>query len=78
MKIRIAHKKAECIGCALCAEVAGDYFAMDENGEAVLRQIIQQQGPFDYAEGYAPDLARLEAAEEGCPVDIIQVQARSK
>ncbi len=74
MKIRIAHKKPECIGCALCAEVAGDYFAMDERGEAVLRQIIQQQGSFDYAEGYAPDLSRLEAAEEGCPVDIIKVQ----
>lgn len=74
MKIRIAHKKSECIGCALCTEVAGDYFAMDENGEAVLRTITAKRGPFDYADGCVVDLERIKAAEEGCPVDIIHIQ----
>jgi ferredoxin len=76
MKIRLAHKKAECIGCALCTEVAGDYFVMDPNGEAILRQIVEQQGLFDYAVAYASDLDRLEVAAEGCPVNIIRLQKK--
>lgn len=74
MPIRIAHKKSECIGCALCTEIAPDYWTMDANGEAQLRTVIRTDATFEYAEGYTPDRDRLEAAETGCPVGIIQLQ----
>ena len=34
--MRILHKAAECIGCGVCAEVASNYFEMDEEGMARL------------------------------------------
>ena len=71
--IQIAHKKPECIGCALCAEVAPNYFAMDENGEAVLLQITREDPFFQYGQGFPEDLPALKEAEEGCPVDIIKI-----
>ena len=71
--IPISHKKPECIGCALCAEVAPNYFEMDEDGEAQLIRIVREKGKFQFGEGFEEDREALEAAEEGCPVDIIQI-----
>ena len=71
--IRIAHKKPECIGCGLCAEVAPGYWHMDENGEAQLNQVCHTDAQFEYADGFEEDRATLEQAEEGCPVDIIRI-----
>lgn len=70
--IKIRHKKPECIGCKLCADVAPQYFEMDDEG---LAQLIgsTQQGVFQIAEGFDEDLEDLEQAEEGCPVDIIYI-----
>jgi ferredoxin len=72
-RIRIAHKKRECIGCALCAEVAPTYFRMDEEGEAELIQVLRKDGTFHYGEGFEEDREILSQAEEGCPVDIIRI-----
>lgn len=71
--IPISHKKPECIGCALCAEVAPNYFEMDEDGEAQLVQITHLREKFQFGEGFEEDRATLEAAEEGCPMDIIKI-----
>ncbi|MGB0264299.1 MAG: ferredoxin [Opitutales bacterium] len=71
--IPIAHKKPECIGCALCAEVAPNYFEMDADGEAQLIRVIRRKDKFEYSEGFAEDRDVLEAAAEGCPVDIIKI-----
>lgn len=71
--IRIAHKKPECIGCALCAEVAPHYFRMDGEGEAELIRVVRQDKTFQYGQGFAEDLATLRQAEQGCPVDIIRI-----
>ena len=70
--IKIRHKKPECIGCKLCADVAPQYFEMDEDG---LAQLIngRQQGVFQVTDGFDEDLEDLKQAEEGCPVDIIYI-----
>ncbi|WP_309395876.1 ferredoxin [Cerasicoccus maritimus] len=73
--ISIAHKKPECIGCMLCAEVAPGYFQMDENGEAQLINVIRRDKVFEYSEGFPEDQAALEEAEAGCPVNIIRQRA---
>jgi ferredoxin len=72
--IHIAHKKPECIGCALCAEVAPDYWRMDDHGEAQLIQVIRQDRQFEYAHGYEDDRPVLEQAASGCPVGIIRIR----
>jgi ferredoxin len=71
--IKIAHKKPECIGCMLCAEVAPQYWEMDENGEAQLLRIIREDATFQYGEGFEEDRPLLEEAEKGCPVNIIRI-----
>ncbi|HSH09611.1 MAG TPA: ferredoxin [Oceanipulchritudo sp.] len=71
--IRIAHKKPDCIGCALCAEVAPNYFRMDGDGEAELIRITREDNSFQYGEGFEEDRGILEEAESGCPVDIIRI-----
>lgn len=71
--IRIAHKKPECIGCTLCAEVAPNYWEMDEDGEAQLRRVIRSSGSFQYGEGFEEDRDLLEKAAEGCPINIIRI-----
>ncbi|WP_269522874.1 ferredoxin [Coraliomargarita parva] len=71
--IPIAHKKPECIGCMLCAEVAPNYFEMDADGEARLIRVIREDVSFQYSEGFAEDRPALEAAAEGCPVNIIRI-----
>ncbi|MGB0414509.1 MAG: ferredoxin [Coraliomargarita sp.] len=71
--IRIAHKKPECIGCMLCAEVAPNYFEMDDDGEAQLIRVTREDSSFQYGEGFEEDRSILEEAEEGCPVNIIRI-----
>jgi len=71
--IQIAHKKAECIGCALCTELAPEYWTLDDYGEAQLTSVIRQDAQFQYAEGLPQDQGYLEAAEAGCPVKIIRL-----
>ncbi len=71
--LSIRHKKPECIGCKLCADVAPQYFEMDSDGLAQLLN-AKTQGVFDTAEGFDEDLEDLQQAEQGCPVNIIRVR----
>lgn len=71
--IKIAHKKSECIGCALCVEVASGYWQMDGDGEAHLLQTIRRDKQFEYAHGFEEDRNILEQAAAGCPVGIIRI-----
>ena len=56
--IKIRHKKPECIGCKLCADVAPQYFQMDEDGLAQLLN-SKQQGVFQMVDGFDEDLEDL-------------------
>ena len=74
MFLKIAHKKPECIGCMLCAEVAPEYWAMDEDGEAQLINVAREDKTFQYGEGLESDREILKEAETGWPVNIIRVE----
>ena len=73
MFLKIAHKKPECIGCMLCAEVAPEYWVMDEVGEAQLVTVTREDKAFQYGEGLESDRKILKEAEVGCPVNIIRI-----
>jgi ferredoxin len=57
----------------LCAEVAPQYWEMDEDGEAQLLRVTRTDQSFEYGEGFEEDRAILKEAEEGCPVNIIKI-----
>jgi ferredoxin len=57
----------------LCAEVAPQYWKMDENGEAQLLRVTRADSSFQYGEGFEEDRDVLQEAEAGCPVNIIKV-----
>jgi ferredoxin len=71
--IPIAHKRCECIGCGLCTEAAPDYWWMNAHGEAELQTILRTHNKFEYGAGLSQDQARLQAAQDGCPVNIIRL-----
>ena len=70
---QIRHKRIECIGCTVCAEIAPDYWFMDEDGMASLISKTKNVKYFEYAEGFGEDLEVLRKAEEACPVTIIKI-----
>tara|TARA_B100000959_G_C14798859_1_gene548837 strand:+ start:407 stop:655 length:249 start_codon:yes stop_codon:yes gene_type:complete len=70
----IRHKAEECIGCCLCEETAPQYFSINEEGLAVLLNSTIK-GAFACGTGLELDRNDLETAAEGCPVDIIRVDA---
>ncbi len=71
--LEIHHKKAECIGCKLCADTAPQYFEMDDDG---LAQLIgsRENRAFHIAPCFEEDSEDLQQCEEGCPVNIIRIR----
>ncbi len=72
--ITIKHKRLECIGCGFCAEVAPNYWKMDEEGLAQLHQVVEQDDPFEIGHGFEEDRESLKEAEFHCPVSIIRLE----
>lgn len=74
--LEITHKKRECIGCALCADVAPNYWFMDKEGLSMLHTVQKTAGPLLITEGFDEDLEDLEEAERSCPVQIIKIKKK--
>ena len=71
--LRISHKKVECIGCDHCTNLAPQYWYLDEDGLAQLIDPTLEKNGFQYGEGFDDDWDILDAAAEGCPVQIIKI-----
>ena len=67
------HRQAECIGCDSCAEIAPDYFRMNDEGLAELIRKTGTDGPYTRSEGFDEDQPQLEEAAEAWPVQIIHL-----
>ena len=72
-KFQIRHKRPECIGCGVCAEVAPHIWSMDEDGLAKLQDVSRVWGEFDFGEVYEESNAELMEAQNTCPVNIINI-----
>lgn len=73
MMLSISHKRLECVGCMLCAEVSPNYWKMDDEGLAQLHRVVRAHKHFEYGEGFEEDRRMLKEAEDGCPVGIIRI-----
>ena len=71
--IRISHKRVDCIGCGVCAELAPDYWNMAEDGLASLNKITHRHSTLEFGEGLDMDKESLKETEDNCPVSIIKV-----
>ena len=72
LKFQIRHKRPECIGCGVCAEVAPHIWEMDAEGLAQMHEVIRTYHDFEFNEVYEEDDAELLEAQDGCPVNIIE------
>ena len=72
--LTIKHKRSACIGCAFCAEVAPNYWKMDEEGLAQLHQVLNTDEPFEIGQGFEDDRVALTEAAFHCPVSIIRLE----
>lgn len=71
--IRVSHKRVECIGCSVCAEIAPDYYHMADDGLASLNKLSHQHSSLDFAEVFDMDKDKLVECQDNCPVNIIKV-----
>ena len=70
----IRHKATKCVGCCLCAETIPQYFQMNDDGLSVLVG-AENEGTFNKLDALYLDSHDIEKAVEGCPVDIIRMDA---
>lgn len=71
--IRISHKRVECIGCAACAEIAPNYWKMDDDGLASLIEVTRRHSTLEFGKGTPDDKELLIESAESCPVNIIKI-----
>ncbi len=70
----IRHKASECVGCCLCAETIPQYFQMNDIGLSELVE-AENEGTFNKIDALHLDSIEIEKVVEGCPVDIIRMDA---
>lgn len=68
---KIIHFKKECIGCGACAAIAPEYFEIDNEGLAQLKNSKQEEDGKWVLEVKDKELAQ--EAANSCPVNIIHV-----
>jgi ferredoxin len=77
-KIKVIHKRSDCIGCNACVKNAPQSWFMDENdGKSVLISSIEKgQGEQKVFVGeiFECDLEDNKKAAAACPVNIIRVE----
>lgn len=75
-KHKVIHFKKDCISCGACAAISPNYFEMDEQGLAELKQShtvdVHQELEIDTEEARA----QCQEAADVCPVNIIHVRKK--
>ena len=73
-KFKIIHLKEQCISCGACAAICPEFWEMDEEG---LAQLKESQKTGDHGERIIfteDDRSRNQEAAEACPVQIIKLE----
>ena len=75
---KIIQFKKECIGCGACAAVCPDFWLMDENGLAHLKDSKQVGEQWELDINTEEARATNQEAADVCPVNIIKIQKKEK
>ena len=73
-KIKICHKRGGCIGCGSCAQIAPEFWKMNqEDGLSDLKNAKDKGKDFLVAEVDEEDYEQNKKAADACPVSVIRV-----
>ncbi len=73
-KHTIIHLKNDCISCGACAAIAPEYWVMDEEGLAHLKQSKAINSHFELEIDTEEARAANQEAADCCPVSIIKIR----
>ncbi|PIZ51554.1 ferredoxin [Candidatus Woesearchaeota archaeon CG_4_10_14_0_2_um_filter_33_13] len=74
IKYNILHYKEDCISCGACAAICPDFWEMDEEGMAHLKESHKVEDHWERQINSEDSRARNQEAAEACPVNIIKLQ----
>ena len=73
----IIHYKKDCISCGACAAILPEFWLMDDEGLAHLKNSTPVNSHFEREIATADELNRNQEAADCCPVNIIKVEKKS-
>ncbi len=73
-KFKILHFKDQCISCGACAAICPEFWGMDEEGLAQLKESQKIGDHWERIILTEDDRSRNQEAAEACPVQIIKLQ----
>ncbi len=74
----IIHFKQDCISCGACAAITPEFWVMDEQGLAHLKEAQPVNNHWERSIQTEEERARNQEAADCCPVNIIQVRKVEK
>mgnify|MGYP002639416741 CR=1 FL=1 len=73
-KHKILHYKDDCISCGACAAIYPEFWEMDDEGLAHLKESKQVEDHWERIIITEETRARNEEAADACPVNIIKLE----
>jgi len=73
-KYKILHYRDECISCGACAAICPEFWEMDDEGLAHLKESKKMEGHWERDISSEDDRARNQEAADACPVQIIKLK----
>lgn len=77
-KYKVLHYKKECISCGACAAICPEFWVMDDDGAATLKESTLVDDHYEREINSEDEKARNQEAADACPVQIIKVVANDK
>ena len=73
-KHKILHYKDECISCGACAAICPEFWEMDDDGMAHLKESAKVEDHWERIIDTEDSRARNQEAVDVCPVTIIKIE----
>ncbi len=73
-KYKILHFKNDCISCGACAAICPEFWEMDDEGLAHLKESKQNDDRWERDINTEESRAKNQEAADACPVQIIKVE----
>ena len=73
-KYKILQNHEECISCGACAAICPEFWEMDDEGMAHLKESVKVEDHWERIIDTEDSRARNQEAADACPVDIIKIE----
>lgn len=74
VKFKILHFKKDCINCGACAAICPDFWGMDEEGYAHLKESTEVGDHTERIIETEEDRVKNQEAADACPVNVIKIE----